>query len=456
MSTFSSGIMHKLFIILSVVAISSCTTTGDVKKANKLNAENYQLAAENAEKELKGGFLGKLSNSKSTDMYWALQAASARRNLQNYEQSNKWFDLAEKAYKKYNEENVLNKVGSGVASFLVNDKATDYKGEVYDGVMINTYKALNHLATNNFKKARVEFNRAGDRQRRAKNKYAKDIAEKNKELQKKKNVNQTLNSETVKESLKKHYSNLDNFKAYPDFVNPYTTYISGLFYALDNDSIKGASKLKEAAGMTQNPVIEQDLLDLNTKGLNNYAWVIFENGLGAYKEEFNIHLPLFLFPNSSVKYTGVSFPKLKLNPKALDSISVKGKTTANTQKFADMDNVIATEFKKDLPIIQARSIASAIAKTIAQREIEKRAGGIAGLFAAVYQAATTGSDTRIWSALPKEFQVARVEIPDNKKIELNIGGKLKTIDVAGVNNAIINVKLPTATAQPVIEVVKFN
>jgi hypothetical protein len=181
MSTFSSGIMHKLFIILSVVAISSCTTTGDVKKANKLNAENYQLAAENAEKELKGGFLGKLSNSKSTDMYWALQAASARRNLQNYEQSNKWFDLAEKAYKKYNEENVLNKVGSGVASFLVNDKATDYKGEVYDGVMINTYKALNHLATNNFKKARVEFNRAGDRQRRAKNKYAKDIAEINKE-----------------------------------------------------------------------------------------------------------------------------------------------------------------------------------------------------------------------------------------------------------------------------------
>jgi hypothetical protein len=448
---------NKIFIIFFIIFISSCTTTGDVKKANQLNAGNYKLAAENAEKELKGGFLGKLTQSKKVDMYWALQAASARRNLQNYDKSNEWFDLAEKAYKKHNEENLLQKAGDGVVSFLVNDKATDYTGEVYDGVMINTYKALNHLATGDHAKARVEFNRAGDRQRRAKNKYEKDIKEKNKELKKKKNVTQTLQSATVKESLSQHYSNLDNFKAYPDFVNPYTTYISGLFYALDGDKSKGESKLKEAYGMTSNSVIKQDLNDIINGKLQNYAWVIFENGMSAYKEEFNVHLPLFLFPNSSVKYTGVSFPKLKFNAQAFPSISIKGAGKATkTQEFANMDSVITTEFKKDLPLIQARSIASAIAKTIAQREINKRVGGIAGIFAAVYQAATTGSDTRIWSALPKNFQVARVAIPNDKKITLNIGGKTNIVDVKNSKNAIINVKIPTSASTPVIEVIKFN
>ncbi len=121
-----------------------------------------------------------------------------------------------------------------------------------------------------------------------------------------------------------------------------------------------------------------------------------------------------------------------------------------------MDAVIATEFKKDLPSIQARSIASAIAKTIVQAQIEKHSGGIAGLFAAIYQAATTGSDTRIWSALPKSFQVANVQIPKDGKIELNIGGQIKTVDVKGAKNAIIIVRLPTALSNPVISIARFK
>ena len=96
-------------------------------------------------------------------------------------------------------------------------------------------------------------------------------------------------------SLNARYSNLAAFSAYPDFVNPYTTYISGLFYGLQHDRSKAVDVLKEAYSMTKNKVIEQDLAMLSDGGrFNNSVWVIFENGAGPTKAEFRIDLPVFL------------------------------------------------------------------------------------------------------------------------------------------------------------------
>jgi len=447
----------KIVIASSVMAfMAGCTSTSEVKRANKMTfSGNYANMAKYAEDKLKRSFVDKLSTKKNVDLYWTLQAGSARRNLGDYKKSNQWFDKAEETYKFHNEDNILNKTGDAVTSFLVNDKATDYKGEVYDGVMINTYKALNYLTLGDHAQARIEFNRAIDRQRRAKHVFKVEIEQKNKELSQKKNVLQTINSDAVKQGLDAQYSNLATFKSYPDFLNPYTTYISGLFYALSDDREKGLNNLKAAYAMTDNKILQKDF-DTYTKGnFKNTAWVIFENGLSATKEEFTIHLPLFLVTNK-LKYTGVSFPKLKINNNALSSITVKGVKSVKTQQFADMDAVIATEFKKDLPGIQARSIASAIAKTIVQARIEKNSGGVAGLFAAIYQATTTGSDTRTWSALPKNIQVASVEIPKNGTIKLNIGGKTEVVNVNGANNAIIIVRLPNTSSKPVVSVVRFK
>ena len=68
------------------------------------------------------------------------------------------------------------RVHTSAASVVVSDNIVPYLGEEYDGIMINTYKALNFMALGDNDLARVEFNRALDRQRRAKEKFAKEIA----------------------------------------------------------------------------------------------------------------------------------------------------------------------------------------------------------------------------------------------------------------------------------------
>ncbi len=64
-----------------------------------------------------------------------------------------------------------------VTAALVNDNLNRYSPTVMDGVMVNTYKALNNIFLQDLQNARIEFNRAADRQRRAEETFKTRIAE---------------------------------------------------------------------------------------------------------------------------------------------------------------------------------------------------------------------------------------------------------------------------------------
>jgi hypothetical protein len=339
-----------------------------------------------------------------------------------------------------------------VISILVNDSATDYTGEVYDGILINTYKAMNYLAMDDHKNARIEFNRASDRQRRAGIYFEKEIKAKDVELSKKSNVFHSINNKNAYQQFAQKYANLYNFRAYADFQNPYTTYMSGLFAALSGNRAKALDLFKEAYGSTGNDMIKQDYNKLKSNdGLNNSVWVVFENGKGMSKSEFILKLPLFMI-SRKVSWTGVAFPELKPGNRAYSGIVVNG---VKTKQFVSMDNVIKSEFKKDLPNIKARAIASAVAKTAIQVEMKKRDNLMGDIFA-IYQAVSTRADTRIWSSLPKEFQLAKVDMPTDGMLKVQVGGRIHEVKLGKTNNAIVTIKIPTPRAKLAISVARFN
>jgi hypothetical protein len=442
----------------SLLIFSGCTTNKEISQyKSSSDSSNYEQAAAFAEEKaggFVGGILGKLNLdfSKKKDLFWSLQAASAHRNAGNYKKSNEWFDIAEESYKAFNEDNFLNDIDSGVTSILVNDSATDYTGAVYDGILINTYKALNYLALNDHKNARIEFNRASDRQRRAVIYFEKEIEAKKSELSAKPNVLNSINSSSASQQFAQRYSNLYNFKAYADFQNPYTTYMAGLFAALSDDRSKALGLLKEVYASTGNDITKQDFTELiSNKKLKNSVWVIFENGKGMSKNEFILKLPLFMV-SRKVSWTGVAFPELRHGSKAYSNIVANG---VKTEQFVSMDNVIKSEFKKDLPNIKARAIASAVAKTAIQVGLKEEDNLMGDLFA-VYQAISTRADTRIWSSLPKEFQLAKVDMPVNGILEVYVGGSMYKVNIGKVNNAIVTIKVPTPSAKPAISVARFD
>jgi len=468
--------------ILCLIALLMFGCVSSVSQKKSLDTFNNLYYAGNYEKAANVE-LDKIHDNKtnSSKLLELLQAGSSLRYAQQYKQSSSLFDQCEEIIKKHNEEILATNITSNIGAILVNDAVLDYKGSEYDGIMVNTYKALNFWQEGKKDLARIEFNRALDRQRRAKENFAAEInrlkediekkqEEENKKAQAKSqnapqmDIAKNVNNPEIEKILKEKYSNLYEFKSYPDFINPFTTYVSGLFFMSDGDYSKATTLLKEAYGMVEeNPIVAADFASVENittkeqKEETKYIWVIFENGLGPEKEEFRVDLPILLL-TEKVKYTGIALPKLKLRTQAYSNLAIidNGNKIGETTILASMDRVIQTEFKKRYTSIVTRAVTSTLIKTFGQYLAQKKFGDLGGFGAAIYQGATTSADIRIWTALPKEFQIAKVINSNRGEIILETPNGIKVnISIPKNENSIIYVKIPSNGAKIVYDVIKM-
>jgi uncharacterized protein len=441
---------------------SSLNKFNESLRSEALSSSNFTKSIQIAQSKQ-----SKSKNPKKEDLLWSLQLGSIERMNKNYSQSNEYFDKSEEMLSYFDYQN---KTVDSAAAIVTNENIVPYAGEEYDGIMVNTYKALNFMALGDSELARVEFNRALDRQRRAAEKFAAEISKLKKELDKedakdKSTAKKNVDNPKIQELLKERYPSLSEFKAYPDFVNPFTNYLAGIFFILVGDYSKAEQILKESYGMvSDNEYIAQDLdmteqiLDSKSE-LKNIVWVVFENGMGPVKDELRIDIPLFIETNK-VKYVGIALPKLSFREQAFPYLTVKsGEQNYKTSIVANMDSVVQTEFEKDFKGILTRAIISATSKAIAQYALSQKGDSstqMASFLVAAYSFATTAADVRIWTTLPKDFQVARLSIPENRIITIEpASGQSFQVEIPSCNNAIVYVKIPFRQAKPVYDILKF-
>lgn len=466
--------------VCTLLIFSGCQTTSQKSKLQMFNT-HYQSGQY-------GDAVGvqlKAKGSKANDpakLLEVLQAGAALRadalrsdapttdtptTRSKLEASNALFDEAEEIIKHHNERLLASKAASTVGATLVNDSVLKYSGYEFDGVMVNTYKALN-MWMDGDEDARVEFNRAVERQERAKARFAKLIAKNKSELeaqqanQSKKygqggpDIQKNINNQETQSLV---YSNLAEFEAYADFTNPFTLYAAGLYFVSQGDFSKAENLLKEAHGIDQSvEVIKNDFNDIvkRTNNAEKYVWVFLENGLGPELEQFRVDLPLFLLSNN-VKYTGIALPRIKLRDQAYPNLTVKsGDVVAMTEVVASMDRVIQTEFDKRYPIILSRAIASTLIKTYAQHLAQQELGDWGGIAVALYQAVTNSADTRMWTALPKNFQVARVPAPKDGQLTLAFpNGNIQDLQLKSGQSSLVYVKAVNSTVPPLVNVIEL-
>jgi hypothetical protein len=165
--------------------------------------------------------------------------------------------------------------------------------------------------------------------------------------------------------------------------------------------------------------------------------VIFETGCAPERGQIRIDIPIIV---SKVSYVGAAFPTLELQENYLPSLTVTANgVNAATTLVASMDGVVATDFKNEMPVVITKTIAATIVKAVAAyaaNDAARQSGGdLGGLFmqigTAVYQMAVNIADERTWTTLPKEFQVARIPTPADRRIELTAPNGVKTSVTVG-------------------------
>jgi hypothetical protein len=226
------------------------------------------------------------------------------------------------------------------------------------------------------------------------------------------------------------------------FVNPFVTYLSALSFLSSGDYEEALVDFKNMYDMElKNEFISRSYLHCARRtgnvrlpdGLNGFqpfsfplnkkcVYVVFENGLCAAKKEKIVEF--FLPP--PVGYVGVAYPELEYYPTDIKSLKVsdsKGRIICETAKISDMDSIVSRCLQEEFPAIIARVVAGLITKEAANIALQQaarnipRVGALAqgAVFVAmsVYKKAFNRADTRCWQALPKEYQIAHFQKPDD-------------------------------------------
>lgn len=354
---------------------------------------------------------------KNSDViYTGLNAGSIARNCQDFETSNDFFDRAEQAYKyDVDLENFAKKGAKAITTTLINEGIVDYQGSYYERIMVNIYKGLNFMSLKNYEYARVEFNRALMRQDKAKEYFAKQIKANRAEFDKAKRENDSKNINENYENISDQYENLlKDFSTTKDFVNPYATYVASLFFFLDSDFNKAADLFKEVAVINAKnaevkkefSVFNQYANSTNPNALKKYIFVIYENGLGAGLDEFSLSIPFIV--NDNIITSTISLPVLKKRNSSFEYLNVNGQ---KTKFLVDFDNIIATEFKINMPATITKSLLSTIAKTSLNVAVANNdsTGGLLSIASSILTASVSKSDLRYWTTLPKYAQILMIE-----------------------------------------------
>ncbi len=401
-----------LLAILILFVFTACS------HKNTLDTFNKYYYEEDTHKAYK---YAKSQAGDSGDVLWNLQAGISAFEIQN-EDAHNILEQGENLFSKYESQGLLGGFFDNTGAVLINENVKTYRGNIYEGVMFNYYKALNAMAKGDYALARVEFNRANDRQRRAKDYFRKDIQkaldeqkQQNAQDANLKNIDVSSSNKSISPILHQNYSNLKNFNAYTGFINPSVSYVSALFFMLENDYSKAMDLYKESYGINNASVIVSDLevLEKRKYGYNQskYTWVIIEEGQSAQKVEFSLDLPAYLVSHN-VLHVGISLPELtmgRLSAKDYRAVSANNPSIIyQASEVSDLDRVIANEFEKQLPFIVTRAVSSAVLKSVTQSVLSDNFGIYGALAGMLYSISTNSADIRISTALPKRTMVMQI------------------------------------------------
>ena len=418
---------------------------------------------------------------KSQKLEWSLNHGLASLQNGNYATAIRSFDNAEDLMKFDDLASAGSKASSGAAAVLVNDTVRTYAFNSYDAIMVNSYKGLAYMLNSDPDNARVEFNRAEERQRRAVERFEAEIKkdQERNEAEAKKNSN--LKSSETRDKLnddpgmKAQIAELESKKAYAPFVNPFTSYMRGVFTMLTAATegefelaVQDFRRVREMVGT--NAVIESDLAYATARAdgkvRGKRVWLIFENGQSPLVEEYKIKSVVITL--KGVINFNYAIPKLRFEAAAYPKLLVRleGQEEKSTELVCDFDAIAAREFKERLPGIITRAVLSAAYKTaiqVAGLVVTEKAsdikllGSIINLGGAVLSEATTAADTRSWVILPKEFQATSFAPPQNGEviIKTNAGIEIGKVSVPMDKNALIYVKIQKTGAYPSIKSIVY-
>ena len=428
-------------LTLAVLLISGCAGMADIRGSRGFMEEYSQGYYLEAARTLGG----ENALDYEENLLTSLNVGMALRAGSRYEASQIAFDRAESGLLwKSDEITNLDQLLSAGFTLVTNDLARPYQGNIYDGVLINTFKAMNAVYLGDVNRARVELNRADQRQANAVEQLAVKVRALGEEDPEEKK-NREAQTEQIDSALgevwkpdgpvAKRLSAAEALGEYRDLRNPFTDWLHGVFRIATGDANRASNLFRDAAVLDgrNNRYVLADLLlaeeaASGSAGAPDRVWIVHEDGTGPALEEFRFDFPVAT--SDGVIVAGIALPEFVTGVPAVDTLVVNADgQDYRTELLLDVDRYAATEFRAGYSAVVAKAVAAAVIRTILQAVVQKEAdeaGGLLGsittLVSTVGAVALNRADTRIWHSLPKTIDVASLPRPSDGKLLIAASG----------------------------------
>lgn len=344
-----------------------------------------------------------------------------------------------------------NKLLGDFASYLLNDNSRRYDGQDYEKVMLSTLLAVNHAAQGRLEDARVEIKKTHEREALIADMRAKQI--------------EKVESEAQERDVKTQYKDL---KGYPvetlddpevtglknSYQSAVSHYLAGFVYEALGEPSLAAPGYRKAIELRPNvKILETALAEVDSRRKTikpNQTDVLFVVGVGNAPARQSTTIPLPFRWNGQWNATSISFPVIRPDTATVvpNMLSLSNVGNIPLTSVTSIDAMSRRALKDDMPGIILRSTIRAVAKGAATKEINDRAGAVAGLIATVASVASERADERMWRSLPGQLAIGRAILPQGKytltiptasgpqSSELVIGGKHAIIPVRTIGGTL--------------------
>lgn len=316
---------------------------------------------------------------------------------------NEWESLVRSDMGKY-----LGQFGS----FIVNDKVARYDGKDYEKVLLSTELAINHALRGDWDAARIEIKKAHEREALIEELRAKEREQVEADAQKR---GVTASFKELKGYPVETLDDPDVLKLRNGYQNPFSHYLAGFVYeALGENSLAAPGYRKAIELQPNKPRLEGALAGLDGRSRHlkkNESDVLFVIESGEIANRRSVSFPVPAVAKGNLLLVPVSFPTLHAysNPE-VQQVNINGTALALTP-ISNLDLMAKRTLRDEMPGIILRGVVRATAKSLLQKEMNDRAGALAGLLTAVATNVSESADERGWRSLPAQITIARATLP---------------------------------------------
>ena len=459
-------------LVCLAAALCGCAGISEIRETELFLGEYFAGEYEQASMVL-GGDSG--LDYDAEQLLTSLHLAMALRAAGRFADSQTAFDRAESQLLWKSDEitSVEDLLAAGF-TLVGNDLMVSYQGTIYDGVLVNTFKALNAMHGGDLARARVELNRADQRQENAVHQLAAKVAalggSEEDEEQYQEQVNRSMQEVMDPEGpVAARLQAVESLERYRGLRNPFTDWLHGVFRLASGEANRASNLFRNAAVLEgrRNSHVLADLVEAERVAsggarTDGRVWVIHEDGTGPYLEAFRFDLPIYT--GDGVLVVSTALPAFRRGAPAAGSLQIHvAGQEYQTELLLDVDRYAATEFRAGYDSVVFKAVAGTVIRSLIQLEIQRQSrehGGLASVLnvvAPIASAVVTQADIRIWRALPRSIGVASLVRPDDGRMRISAGpGAARELILPPGRFVLVVVKTIRADVPPAVHVAAFG